>query len=279
MRDHELELLAALAEGRLEDESEARALIASSPEARAEYEAQRSALEALSELDSVFLSEQERAELHRDVWTALRAPAEIGPSRGRWFSRWVPVTAGLFILVGVVAVLNQTDMLDGGTDSAQQSGAEIAATATTAFAETAGALGDLGDDTRDGDATEEAPNEDETSGTTHALASPTNSQLAFYSSEAEAIRSGDDDISSVELFDYPGTDLDLRSCLDDADLNGYVVQGVYKARSATVDETTVEPSGAPDGPFLVSIPAGADLRTAPLAFVDLENCETVYVDE
>ena len=43
MRNKEVELIAALAEGSLEDETAARALVASSTKHQAEYEAQKTA--------------------------------------------------------------------------------------------------------------------------------------------------------------------------------------------------------------------------------------------
>ncbi len=111
MRDHELELIAALAEGRLEDESEARALIASSAEHLAEYEAQKLAFETLRSTPPAAMTDIERAALHRDVWTELRSPVPVGASGNPWYYRWMPVAAGMFVVVGLVAVINQ-----GGQD-------------------------------------------------------------------------------------------------------------------------------------------------------------------
>jgi len=73
MRKNEIELIAALAEGRLEDETAARALVDSSAAHRAEYEAHKTALEALIAIPSAQLSEHESAALHRDVWTELQS--------------------------------------------------------------------------------------------------------------------------------------------------------------------------------------------------------------
>ncbi|MGH8945655.1 MAG: hypothetical protein ACRDVL_05860, partial [Acidimicrobiia bacterium] len=63
MNEREHQLIAALAEGSLEDESEARSLLERSDEAQAEYRLQVAALQALVEVGSASLQETERAEL------------------------------------------------------------------------------------------------------------------------------------------------------------------------------------------------------------------------
>ncbi|HSM45432.1 MAG TPA: hypothetical protein VK969_10490, partial [Acidimicrobiia bacterium] len=81
MRDDQIELIAALVEGRLEDESEARALIDSAPEFREEYEGQKTAYEMLTRVGTASLSDGERSALHRDVWTSLRQGTNTSPGR------------------------------------------------------------------------------------------------------------------------------------------------------------------------------------------------------
>lgn len=272
MLDHELELLAALAEGRLEDETEARALIASSPDARAEYEAQKTAHDALSAMGPASLSDVERAELHRDTWTELRSRPTSRQATGRWYSRWTPVVAGLFVLVGVVAVLNQTDLSGSGADSSEEAlvAASDVATVTTAAAAIAEPFGR----TADGEETTEAPL-DEGTADIEAQASPSNATAAFYSSEAELIRAGDEADSPVPLSDYSAEEPELEACLDRASLVGYVVHGVYEVRATSEGNATE----VPEGPFIVSIPEGANLQSAPITFVDLDTCEVSYVDE
>src|ERR687892_348665 len=102
MRDQDLELIAALVEGRLDDETEARALIASSAEAREEYEAQKRAYESLAAMGTAHLTETERATLHRDLWTELRGGDTPERTKTPWYVRWSPVAAGLFVVVGIV---------------------------------------------------------------------------------------------------------------------------------------------------------------------------------
>ena len=85
MRSHEQELISALVEGRLEDEAEALALIASSPALRSEYEAQKLAYEALTAIPQAQLTDHERAALHRDVWTELQARPTSLAVRTPWY--------------------------------------------------------------------------------------------------------------------------------------------------------------------------------------------------
>lgn len=138
MRDQELELIAALVEGRLEDETEARALITSSIEAREEYETQKLAHDALQAMGTARLGEDERAALHRDVWTDLRAGAPTPKTRRPWYYRWVPVAAALFLVVGLAAVLSgggeETARLLGEISSDLGAGDATAETTSTAAA-------------------------------------------------------------------------------------------------------------------------------------------------
>lgn len=271
MRDHELELLAALAEGRLEDDTEARALIASSPEARAEYVAQKTAHDSLSGLGRATLTDDERAALRRDIWTSFRTPEAGQAGSGRWYTRWVPVVAGLFVVVGAVAVINQTGMLVAGDATAEDGGDTIAATASTAAAASGEALGGLAEE----DETTEMARSSDTSSTTQSLASAPEAEADFYRSEAQSIRSGDEEQSLVRLYEYSAADTDLAACLDAADLDGYVVHGVYEAERAAAEAS----SEIPNDPFIASIPDGVELESAPIAFVDLETCVVDYFDD
>lgn len=271
MREHELELIAALAEGRLEDEAEAHALIASSEQARAEYEAQRLAIEALAQATTVSLTDTERMALRRDVWTELRAsePA-TGPAKP-WYYRWMPVAAGMFILVGLVAVLDQ-----GGFDGIVAADQGAAGT-TLAASETTDALAeelDGGDDSSDGAVTEaptattiggEAGDGDLGAATPPAAA-------AFYSAEAADIRTGEETEPQTRALDIPSSS-ELEQCLEEAGLTEYQVQDV----SPAPDEAGVDvPEEAV--PYLAAIPLDADLATAEVVFVSLEMCEVIHID-
>ncbi|HET9259350.1 MAG TPA: hypothetical protein VFP42_04400 [Acidimicrobiia bacterium] len=286
MRDHELELIAALAEGRLEDESEARALIATSAEHRAEYEAQKQALDALGNVTTANLSELERTSLHREVWSELRSPRTT-PGPTPWYSRWAPVAAGMFVVVGLVAVLNQV----GGSDELPPVAANLdSGTETTAAAESSPG----GQDTADGGGEAEAPTEggqSEETATTQVAASQTidiedlvaadlNRALTaldhtYYSDEAESIRTSVSADPELRTFDENDPPAGLTDCVDQAGISGYSIVGAHPAPSDEEGESAPEDAN----PYIVVKPDDQDLAEAPLAFVDMASCEVIYVDE
>lgn len=106
MSSRERELITALAEGVLEDESEARALIERSFRLRTQYEEQKRALEALALVPAAELTVSEATDLRRDIWTALTTsePAPVNAGRSPW--AWGYAAVFLFAAVGMVAVLN-----------------------------------------------------------------------------------------------------------------------------------------------------------------------------
>lgn len=285
MRDHELELIAALAEGRLEDETEARALIASSEEHREEYEAQKRALHALDGAAPATLSEFEKASLHREVWSQLRSPA-TEPARQPWYYRWAPVAAGMFVVVGLVAVLNQGGEPEGATPV----NADLdAGTDTTAAS--AGSEG--GQDSGDGEGAEEAPTEGGASGetpTTQVSASAVEIEdlvaadfaralsaldHSYYSAEAESIRTSAAADPELQTFEESTPPPALTDCVDQSGISGYSIVGAHPAPSE--DEEAPAPEDA--NPYIVVKPDDQDLAEAPLAFVDMASCEVIYVDE
>ncbi len=117
MHEHDLDLIAAFAEGSLEDESVARALVETCSECRAEYDGQQAVLAALATVPEARMSDIERAGLHRDLWTDLRAAPAKRPVSPWWY-RWSYVAAGLFVVVGLVGVLG--GQFGMGGDSAEQ---------------------------------------------------------------------------------------------------------------------------------------------------------------
>lgn len=276
MRDHELELIAALAEGRLEDESEARALVESSSEHRAEFEAQKLALSALSSITSAELTDHEKAALRRDVWTELRTPAAPATTTQPWYYRWAPVAAGLFMMVGLIAVLNN----QGGSDGVTPVAAEFDADTSTTGAATESSNG--GEDAQgDGGAAPGEAEETPTSLTTadaveiedlvaadlsRALTAADN---VYYSTEADEVRASEEaDAPTDET-----TQTRLTECVDQTGLSGYSIVGTYPVTSE--DEFAPEDAN----PYIVVKPEGEDLTTAPLAFVDTISCEVIYVDK
>jgi len=105
MHEHDLDLIAALADGSLADEAEARALVEGCDVCRSEYRSQMDVLAWVASAPPAEMTELERAALHRDLWTELRRdPARDAPIP--WWQRWSYVAAGLFVVVGLAGVLN-----------------------------------------------------------------------------------------------------------------------------------------------------------------------------
>lgn len=254
MRDRDIDLIGALVEGRLEDESEARALIASSPELQAEYESQKMAREALASVGTAQMREDEKAALHRDLWTELTERPR--PSRAPWYYRWVPITAGLFVVVvGIAIVGNQ-----GGDSNEERAAAELASVTTAGSADAiAGAT-----------ATTMAAATDADGGSAEAA------PLADLEAVAKRLRLDAVTSTTAALAQEMGED--PADCLAQAGLVGY-----YVVR--TVDpEFIAEATGAEVGEvgarsLIAAIPAGADLKTAPITFVDSQTCTVVEVDD
>lgn len=267
MRDHDLELIAALVEGRLEDETEARALIASSAEAREEYEAQRLAYESLRALGAAHLTEAERATLHRDVWTELRTEGATKGAKAPWYYRWAAVAAGLFVVVGLLAVLSGQEAGDTFDEIAGQlsgDGEGDAAATTTA----AGAADmDSGRDDAEAESapteTTEAPSE----GTTAADASD-DENAAFYEAEAARVRRGAFTTYLRTFEESEGAEVDV--CLEEAGLIDYLPV-------ATVKDPDPETSDGEES-LVVAAPEQTALAEAPLAFVDLDPCHLIHLD-
>lgn len=105
MHEHDLDLIAALADGSLADEAEARALVDACDVCRAEYRSQADVLAWIASAPRAEMTEPEKAALHRDLWTELRRdPARTASVP--WWQRWSYVAAGLFVVVGLAGVLN-----------------------------------------------------------------------------------------------------------------------------------------------------------------------------
>jgi hypothetical protein len=267
MRDHERELIAALVEGRLDDESEARALVASSPELQDEYQAQLLAHRALTGAGTVSLTEGERAELHRDVWTALRHRSEA-PTRGPWYLRAAAVAAGLFVVVGLAAVLSTS----GGPDAGVTGGLAADLDESPTSDESQEAAGVPADDSAGSDGAETFEDAATTTAAASEPAAPRDDAIAFYSREAELMRQG---IFSERLRSVPTSEArygDHQACVEEAGLTEYRVL-------ATLEEPAGTSTTGDSSMLAVAIPVDAQLDSAPIAFVDLDVCEVVYIDE
>ena len=122
MHKHDLDLIASLADGTIEDATEARDLVASCDECRAEYHSQLEVLEILAAAPPVAMSELEKAALHRDLWTELRTEPSTPAARAPWY-RWAYVAAGLFVVVGLAGALSRLPF--GAGDAASDTFVEV----------------------------------------------------------------------------------------------------------------------------------------------------------
>ena len=249
MRKHEQELISALAEGTLDDASEAHALIESSEKLRAEYEAQKAAFDALRGAGTAKMTDQERATLRRDLWTELRTEPIGTPARtGRWYLRRPAlVAAALVFVVGSAAVLNQ--------QAAQQ-------TADGVFSDVSSNLATgLESSEREalGDAAAGAADQITEDDMAEAPTTPTDTGLL--DEMAHAIREGQPLTayrSSLEAAD-PG---EQSACLTAAGLTDHVVLGEIDTQEGLM--------------LLVASPQEELEATTPISFVDPESCEVVY---
>lgn len=261
MRKRELELIAGLAEGTLEDETEARALIESSEQHRFEYETQRTAIEALRSVEPARLNDHERAALHRDVWTELQA-APTTATRSPWYYRWSYVAAGfLVVAVGLGTVLSQ-----GGDDAADTSrevsaglADDLAANETATTESAAGAA--TAEDGQEQDSGE-------------APLAPLSSRFTeLFAERARLARSGD--LQAFESAGEAGADESLThaECLAQTELGDYMVLGEISVEEAR--EFGLEA----DTPYIIAVPGGVTLGPdTPVAFVESGTCVVVHTD-
>lgn len=252
MREYELELIASLAEGTLEDETEARALIGSSPQLRAEFEAQVRALERLRDESMVTMSDTERAALRRDVWSRLRSATTSAGSRVPWYYRWVPAAAALVVVVGVLSVLPRS-----GEDGALETAADVTTTAGAA-------AGALDTDDAGGEGGSEAP----------AAPTAADERALLYENEVQRLRSERlTDFEAYDLEETSGSE-EMKQCVATAGLSDYQLLGTISDPTAA---DTEESGDARD--LIVAVPNDSDLATGPVALVDLLTCELVHLEE
>jgi hypothetical protein len=243
MHEHDLDLIAALADGSLEDETEARALVASCEVCRAEYTAQTEVIAWLASAPPVTLTDVEKASLHRDLWTELRSEP-VKQTGTPWWRTLSYVAAGLFVVVGLAGVLGN-DAIDFGGETA----------ATIAAADSTGG---------DGAPAEEAPflasgeieDELQESAPDTTLAATAEGGLAVPFAElAEETRA-----AQAERVQTQSLDADREECLARAGLHEHVV----------VDEIEL------DRAYLLVMPEDPDAEPI-VTFVVLPGCEIVYV--
>ncbi len=154
MHRHDLDLMAALADGSLHDEDRARSRLTSCEVCRAEYESHRSVLVATRSAEPIEMSGTERAALHRDVLSAMANSASTPTRRSSFlWPRFGYATVALFLVVGLVGVLSQAGVfsnqdrslgtLGGSSNAVTAEGAEKSPQAGFAPPTTAAATADM----------------------------------------------------------------------------------------------------------------------------------------
>lgn len=132
---HDLDLIAAFAEGRLTDSAEAEELVANCQDCSEAYRAHRLVLEAIAAEQPPAMDDLERRRLHSNVWNALQTEPAAAPSPSGvpWWYRAASVAAVLVVVVGVGSIF-----ISGDDDSADSGTFEV----TTADAPTDDGAGD-----------------------------------------------------------------------------------------------------------------------------------------
>lgn len=262
MRRHEQELISALVEGRLEDETEALTLVATSETMRSEYEAQKLAYEALTAIPPAQLSDHESAALRRDVWTELQAQPTPLSAKTPWYFRWSTAAAGLFVVVGIVTITNLGGI--GGQDASTVAFSETTSAAVLApergVADEEGADDGTAAPSAGAAAAEDLP----------VIPDPT---LQAFNLMSEELRLNDPRLSGISSLELQAFATDHAACLTEAALEGY----------ETVSEffhTTIEDYGTLETAYLAAVlidqPTGPK---TPVAYVVLSTCTVIYIDE
>lgn len=264
LRNREIELIAALVEGTLEDEAEARALIERSDEARAEYETQRITRETLAGVGTAQLSDHERSALHRDLWTAMQRPAPK-PERAPWYFVWASAAAVLFVVVGLAAVFTRS-----GSETADQG---VAAETTQAAEAAADAMpqADAMEEAAEGGASSETESDDGAIAEAPAasFAIPT---AEFFSETATQVRLGNLDEALARGIGEADEE-DRLTCLALAGLDDHEIIGETRDLEPGADTETT-PS------YLVAVPLNAVIGPeTPVFFVAVDTCELVHTQE
>lgn len=248
MHRHSFDLIAEYANGSLEEDAKARALVASCDDCRTVYEQQKSAIHALQPVQSAAMAEHEKAALHRDLWTTLRNP-EAAPTRVAlpwWRATWALGTATVLVIgVGLFGVLSNL----GGGDAAS----------TQVISEVGSALD--GDERTNSDAAGEdlAPAAE----TTSTAAVQTLGDLATFEDITRRLRDTQGSTAayySEGAFDGSSTEAE---CIEAAGLVDYFA--------------VVEYLEHPE--FIVAVPADSDAATTPVAFVDRESCTILHKED
>lgn len=266
MRRRDIELMAALAEGTLEDETEARALVATSEEHRSEYEAQLTAINALTGLGSAQMTQTETAALHQHVWSTLRAQPTQAKKGLPWYFRVGYGAAGLLVVIGLFSALD----LGGGASDSTGIAAETGGSQT--FEDTQEASKATEQATRSADDTDGG--EDASAAGGIAPSTPLDAPLErFLADSADRIRAGDltsDSLTTESAYEQAELAEQNSDCVTEAGLVGYEAL------------TFIDFEGSDPEPmsFLVAVPETTEISPAtPVVFIQPDDCTIVFTAE
>jgi len=267
--DHDLDLITALAEGRLEDPAAAEDLVATCPECAQVFDSHRTVLEAVALQDPVFLDDFERRRLRSAVWEALEleeipvTTAIPRPSGALWWYRVGAVAAALFVVVGV------------GSQLVSERGDETGAT----FATTGGELAPT-----DRFNTFEGP----AAGSEEQFTEETSSAAQ---DEAASSEEADSPATTAAGADTSGLQVDADDLAEAAAQFGRRASASEEAHSESALTCASQDQAAPAAPVVATEPV--DVDGAPAWFVAFgseseivgvnvyvdETCEVLYRDE
>jgi hypothetical protein len=269
MHEHDLDLIAALADGSASEAidgvaseaAKARSLVDTCPVCRAEYEAQTRVIGWLAAAPSPAMTDLERAGLHRAIRSdleraglhrAIRSDLE-GDEKPQavpapWWQRLGYVAAGLLVAAGLYGVL-QNAGFTGGADTA----AEGAAPTSTAAADLAEAP------------TEEVPFVAEGAGEEAGPITSTDAQPQSETLESLSLpfpELADEARAARAERDAPPTSDDDRECLARVGLDRHIVIREVEENGQT---------------YLVVMPE-EPADEAPVTFVEIPACRIVFED-
>lgn len=252
MHKHDLDLIAEYAGGSLRDDSTARALVESCDTCAAEFHAQQAVLTELRGVEPARLTQSERAQLHRDLWTDLRSQPASDDSTGAvpGWRNWVFGAAALmFVAVALVGVMNNISGGDAVSETFSEIGSGLDSGEMRA-----------NDNATDGDAGASAESSETTTAAEESPQILGDEYAATpYLRIAREVRGGGGSDDSGD-FTFERAQLE---CLEQSELTDYELVGGFESMTD----------------LLVAVPIGTDLAEAPVAFVDPESCTVVHTED
>lgn len=244
MHSHDLDLIAALAEGTLDDETQARAFVQTCDECRAEFEAQTAVLAAIADVPAVTMTENEKAILHRDLWTELRlGEGTEKPTRAQWWYRFSYAAAGVLIVVGIGAGVLQLTGGEQAVQSFSEVGSSLGGGAGPAFDQPDAA----------GEEAAEAP--EAVTADDGAMSGSGEGESMDFAAMASEVRARPDTLTAQDR-----SETDLRACLETAGL---------------VDQEPI----ALIGEYILAVPADQEVGPeTQITFVETGICQVAHVD-